>query len=102
MAQFSAVHIGEHIQSVAAHAEIGYGPGGQSLLQQAAQAGRVALKSGAVDLKGMGLLFLSAMRTADYDMIMFLEVIYTFIGLFSNLVTDLCYGLVDPRVRISK
>ena|GEM_PF-11563 len=52
--------------------------------------------------KGMGLLFLSAVRTADYDLIMFLEVIYTFIGLFSNLVTDLCYGLVDPRVRISK
>ena len=52
--------------------------------------------------KGMGLLFLNATRTADYDMIMFMEVIYTFIGLFSNLVIDLCYGLVDPRVRISK
>ena len=52
--------------------------------------------------KGMGLLFLNATRTADYDMIMFLEVIYTFIGLFSNLVIDLCYGIVDPRVRISK
>ena len=52
--------------------------------------------------KGMGLLMLNATRSADYDMIMFLEVIYTFIGLFSNLVIDLCYGLVDPRVRISK
>ena len=52
--------------------------------------------------KGMGQLFLSAVMTADYDLIMFLEVIYTFIGLFSTLVTDLCYGLVDPRVRISK
>lgn len=52
--------------------------------------------------KGMGLLFISSTRTADYDMIMFLEVIYTFIGLFSNLVIDLTYGIVDPRVRISK
>ena len=52
--------------------------------------------------KGMGLLFLNATRNADYDMIMFLEVIYTFLGLFSTLVIDLCYGLVDPRVRISK
>ena len=52
--------------------------------------------------KGMGLLFLNATRSADYDLIMFLEVIYTFIGLFSNLVIDLCYGIVDPRVRISK
>jgi len=52
--------------------------------------------------KGMGQLFLSSITTADYDMIMFLEVVYTFIGLFANLVIDLCYGLVDPRVRISK
>ena len=52
--------------------------------------------------KGMGLLFLTAVKNADYDMIMFLEVIYTFLGLFSNLVIDLCYGIVDPRVRISK
>lgn len=52
--------------------------------------------------KGMGLLFLNATMQADYDLIMFLEVIYTFLALFSNLVIDLCYGLVDPRVRISK
>ena len=52
--------------------------------------------------KGMGLLYLTAVKNADYDLIMFMQVIYTFIGLFSNLVSDLCYGLVDPRVRISK
>ena len=52
--------------------------------------------------KGMGLLFYNSVRQADYDLIMFLEVVYTFIALFSNLVIDLCYGLVDPRVRISK
>jgi peptide/nickel transport system permease protein len=52
--------------------------------------------------KGMGLLYLNAVKNADYDLIMFMQVIYTFIGLFSNLVSDLCYGLVDPRVRISK
>ena len=52
--------------------------------------------------KGLGQLFFNAVITADYDLIMFLEVIYTFLGLFSTLVTDLCYGLVDPRVRISK
>lgn len=52
--------------------------------------------------KGMGRLFLNAVIVSDYDLIMFLEVIYTFIGLFANLVIDLCYGIVDPRVRISK
>ncbi len=52
--------------------------------------------------KGMGQLFFQSVLTADYDLIMFLEVIYTFIGLFSNIVIDLCYGIVDPRVRITK
>ncbi len=52
--------------------------------------------------KGMGLMFLNATKTADYDLIMFIEVIYTFLALLGNLVSDLCYGLVDPRVRISK
>ena len=52
--------------------------------------------------KGMGLLLLSSIKTADYDVIMFVEVIYVFIGLVANLVIDLCYGIVDPRVRISK
>ena len=52
--------------------------------------------------KGMGLLFFNAIKTADYDLIMFIQVMYVFIGLVSNLVTDLCYGIVDPRVRISK
>ena len=70
--------------------------------------GFFGLISGAIILesmfgfKGMGLLLYNATRTADYDMIMFLQVIYTFLGLFSNLVIDLCYGIVDPRVRISK
>ena len=52
--------------------------------------------------KGMGQLFLGSVRNADYDVIMFVQIIYTFIGLFSNLVIDLTYGIVDPRVRISK
>ena len=52
--------------------------------------------------KGIGLMFLQAQTAADYDLIMFLQVFYVFLGLIANLVTDLCYGLVDPRVRISK
>lgn len=52
--------------------------------------------------KGMGLLLFNATKAADYDLIMFIQVVYVFIGLVANLVCDLCYGLVDPRVRISK
>ena len=52
--------------------------------------------------KGMGLLLFNSTKTADYDVIMFIQVIYVFIGLVANLVIDLCYGIVDPRVRISK
>lgn len=53
-------------------------------------------------LNGMGTLFLKSMRTADYDVIMLIECFYVFIGLIGNLITDLVYGLVDPRVRVNK
>lgn len=52
--------------------------------------------------KGMGLMFFNATKNADYDLVMFIEVIYVFLGLVENLVADLCYGIVDPRVRINK
>ena len=52
--------------------------------------------------KGMGLLFYNAVKNADYDLIMFINIVYVFIGLVANLVSDLCYGIVDPRVRISR
>ena len=35
----------------------------------------------------------------DYTMLQGMMVFYTFIVVFVNLVTDLTYGLIDPRVK---
>ena len=53
-------------------------------------------------LNGMGKLMIQSLMTADFDVIMFIQVFYVFMSLFGNLVIDIIYGLVDPRVRVNK
>lgn len=53
-------------------------------------------------INGMGKLMITSLMSGDFDVIMFIQVFYVFISLFGNLVLDIIYGLVDPRVRVSK
>ena len=53
-------------------------------------------------LNGMGKLMIQSLMTADFDVIMFIQVFYVFMSLFGNLVIDIIYGMVDPRVRVNK
>ena len=53
-------------------------------------------------LNGMGDLMISSLRTADFDVIMLLQMFYVMLSLMGNLIIDIVYGLVDPRVRVSK
>lgn len=53
-------------------------------------------------LNGMGDLMISSLRTADFDVVMLLQVFYVALSLLGNLIIDLVYGMVDPRVRVSK
>ena len=53
-------------------------------------------------LNGMGKLMIQSLMTADFDVIMFIQIFYVFMSLFGNLVIDIIYGLVDPRVRVNK
>ena len=48
---------------------------------------------------GLGKLILSALDERDYNLLQGLMVIYAFIIVVVNLVTDLTYGMVDPRIR---
>ena len=48
---------------------------------------------------GLGKLIVGALGQRDYTMLQGLMVIYTFIIVIVNLLTDLTYGLVDPRVK---
>jgi glutathione transport system permease protein len=48
---------------------------------------------------GLGKLIVGALGQRDYTLLQGLMVIYTFIIVVVNLLTDLTYGLIDPRVK---
>ena len=48
---------------------------------------------------GLGKLIIGALNQRDYTMLQGMMVIYTFIVVLVNLLTDLTYGLIDPRVN---
>jgi len=50
---------------------------------------------------GLGKLIVGALNQRDYTMLQGMMVIYTFIVVIVNLLTDLTYGLIDPRVKFS-
>lgn len=53
-------------------------------------------------LNGIGKMYYTALMNQDYDVALAVQMLYCVITLISNLVTDLSYGIVDPRVRINK
>lgn len=48
---------------------------------------------------GMGRLFIEAMNGRDYPVLMALLMIGSVALVFTNLLTDLVYSLIDPRIR---
>ncbi|MGE0716083.1 MAG: ABC transporter permease [Alphaproteobacteria bacterium] len=50
---------------------------------------------------GLGKLIVGALNQRDYTMLQGLMVIYAFIIVLCNLMTDLTYGFIDPRVKRS-
>jgi peptide/nickel transport system permease protein len=65
-----------------------------------------ALLSGSVIIErifnwpGLGQLFFSAILERDYNVIMALTLLFSVLTLAGQLLADLLYALVDPRVRI--
>ena len=53
-------------------------------------------------LNGIGKMYYTGLMNQDYDLALAIQMLYCIITLISNLVTDLSYGIVDPRVRINK
>ena len=51
---------------------------------------------------GMGTLFLEANNTNDYPLMMGIMLFMSAFALVANLITDLCYGLLDPRVTVGE
>jgi peptide/nickel transport system permease protein len=48
---------------------------------------------------GMGRLFITAVNSRDYPVMMALFVIGSFLGILGILMVDILYSLVDPRVK---
>ncbi len=50
---------------------------------------------------GIGKMLFEALRKLDYSVVMSMNMFYTVLTLLGNLLMDLAYGLVDPRVKLS-
>ncbi len=50
---------------------------------------------------GMGTLAITAVQGRDYPVIMAINLITAVLILLSNLLADLCYAIVDPRIKYS-
>ncbi len=53
-------------------------------------------------LKGLGQVYYTALTNKDNPVILALQMFYIIIGLLGNLLIDIAYGFVDPRIRVNK
>ena len=51
-------------------------------------------------LNGMGKLFVQSVTNRDYAMVLGTTLIYAVILVFANLIVDLTYAFLDPRIRL--
>lgn len=50
-------------------------------------------------IPGVGNFFVNALFQRDYSMIMGTTIVYATLIVFANILVDLSYGLLDPRIR---
>lgn len=53
-------------------------------------------------IPGLGTLLVEAIQTNDYNVIIMVAFIYSMLYIFVNLVVDILYGVIDPRIRVAK
>ncbi len=51
-------------------------------------------------IPGIGRWYLNSMLAADYPVVQAVLFIYAVLMVFANLVADLLYGVLDPRIRV--
>lgn len=54
------------------------------------------------NLHGMGKFYIDALTSQDYNIAVTVQMFYFLIATLGNIIIDLSYGLVDPRVRVNK
>ena len=53
-------------------------------------------------IAGMGRLYYNGLMNQDFELALAIQMFYIVISLVGTLITDLSYGLVDPRVHVDK
>lgn len=53
-------------------------------------------------LNGIGKVYFDALTANDNEIVLALQMFYIFLALIGNLLVDLAYGVVDPRIRVQK
>jgi peptide/nickel transport system permease protein len=64
--------------------------------------GGAIITEGVFGWKGMGSLFNQSLNTYDLNLFMGVFIITATLTVLANLVADLLFGVVDPRIRIRK
>jgi oligopeptide transport system permease protein len=53
------------------------------------------------NIPGIGQFYLNAISTRDYSLLMAMTMLYAFAVAFLNVVVDILYAYIDPRIRYS-
>ena len=53
-------------------------------------------------INGIGRVYYTALTTNDNEVVLALQMFYILISLAGNLLIDIIYGFVDPRIRVNK
>lgn len=53
-------------------------------------------------INGIGKVYFDALSANDNEIVLAMQMFYILLALVGNLLVDLAYGLVDPRIRVHK
>ena len=51
-------------------------------------------------IPGIGRLYIESLNRKDYGVLMVDMAVFTIVGLLANIILDLSYGFIDPRIRM--
>ena len=51
-------------------------------------------------INGIGKVYFDALKAGDNEIVLAMQMFYVFLALLGNLLVDIAYGLVDPRIRL--
>ena len=51
-------------------------------------------------INGLGKVYFDALKAGDNEIVLAMQMFYVLLALVGNLLVDIAYGLVDPRIRL--